>query len=225
MTTYVLIPGAGAGPWSWHLLADELRRRGRQVVAVDLPCEDDEAGLAEYADTVVRAVGDQRELVLVAHSFGGFTAPLVCDRLPVRLLVMLQALVPAPGETPGEWWANTGHAAARQAEDERGDWDPDDTTALFLHDTPPEVAAELLRRGREQSATPFQKPWPLAAWPTVPTRVLLARDDRFLPVDFMRRVVRERLGITPDEMPGDHCPMLGHPVELADRLEAYTSAL
>jgi hypothetical protein len=225
MTTFVLIPGAAAGPWYWEPLAAELRGRGREVVVVDLPCADDAAGLAEYADTVVRAVGDRRELVLVAHSFGGFTAPLVCDRLPVRLLVLLQAQVPAPGETPGEWWANTGHAAARAAQDERDGRAPEDATALFLHDTPPELAAEALRDTRTQSATPFQKPWPLDAWPQVPTRFLLARDDRFFPADFLRRVVRERLGITPDEMPGDHLPMLARPVEIADRLEAYVSSL
>ena len=37
----------------------------------------------------------------------------------------------------------------------------------------------------------------------------------------MRRVVSERLGITPDEMSSGHLPALAHPKELADRLEAY----
>ena len=37
----------------------------------------------------------------------------------------------------------------------------------------------------------------------------------------MRRVVRERLGITPDEIDGSHCVALSRPKELADRLEAY----
>jgi hypothetical protein len=33
--------------------------------------------------------------------------------------------------------------------------------------------------------------------------------------------VRERLGITPDEIDGGHLPALAHPQELAERLEAY----
>ncbi|GAA4985051.1 alpha/beta hydrolase [Kitasatospora paranensis] len=221
MALFVLIPGAAAGPWYWHLLSAELHERGHDVVAVDLPCDDDTAGLAEYADTVVEAVGDRADPVLVAHSFGGFTAPLVCDRMPVALLVMLQAQVPAPGETPGEWWGNTGYPQARQAQDARDGRDPDDEIALFFQDTPPALAAEAGTHTRAQSATPFLAPWPLSAWPDVPTRFLLARDDRFLPAAYLRRIVRDRLGITPDEMPGDHCPMLGHPVELADHLEAY----
>ena len=67
--------------------------------------------------------------------------------------------------------------------------------------------------------------WPLTAWPAVPTRFLLCRDDRFFPADFQRRVVRERLGIVPDEMAGGHLPALGHPDELVRRLETYRAEL
>ncbi|MFF2119916.1 alpha/beta fold hydrolase [Kitasatospora sp. NPDC058184] len=244
MATFVLIHGAAADSWCWEPLAAELRGRGHEVVAPDLPCEDDTAGLAEYADAAVSAVsssdasavaserpaGDRTgPLVVVAHSFGGFTGPLVCARLPVDLLVMLQAQVPAPGETPGAWWENTGYPEARRESDRaRGvaEGAEEDERALFLHDTPPALAEELLtEHGRRQSATPFGTPWPLEAWPQVPTRFLLATGDRFFPPAFLRRLVQARLGLRPDEMPGDHLPMLGHPEELAERLEAYLAAL
>ncbi|MFF2073918.1 alpha/beta fold hydrolase [Kitasatospora sp. NPDC058162] len=229
MATYVLIHGAGADAWYWGPLAAELRDRGHEVIAPDLPCEDESAGLSEYADTVVQAIGDRRELVVVAHSFGGFTGPLVCARVPVDLLVMLQAQVPAPGEAPGLWWDNTGYGPARQEADRRRGIPEDteeDPLSLFLYDAPASLAAELMaNHQRTQSAAPFGEPWPLDAWPQVPTRALLSAGDRFFPVEFMRRVTVERLGIEPDEMPGDHMPMLGHPKELAERLEAYRAAL
>ena len=66
----------------------------------------------------------------------------------------------------------------------------------------------------------FDDPWPLERWPDVPTRFLLCRDDRFFPADFQRRVVRDRLGIDPDEMSGGHLPFLAQPDELVDWLEA-----
>jgi hypothetical protein len=69
--------------------------------------------------------------------------------------------------------------------------------------------------------TPMGEPWPLRSWPDVPTRFLLCRDDRFFPADFMRRVVKERLGITPDEMDGGHLPALARPRELVASLEKY----
>jgi pimeloyl-ACP methyl ester carboxylesterase len=67
----------------------------------------------------------------------------------------------------------------------------------------------------------MHEPSPLEAWPDVPTRVLLGRDDRLFPAPFVRRVARERLGITPDEIDGGHTPALSRPKELTDRLEAY----
>jgi pimeloyl-ACP methyl ester carboxylesterase len=221
MATFVLIHGAADSGWFWHLVGAELRERGHDVVAPDLPCEDDSAGLPEYADTVVAAIGDRTDLVVVAQSLGGFTAPLVCDRVPVDLLVLLAAMIPVPGEPPGDWWANTGYEQARREQDERDGRAADDEVALFLHDVPPDLAAEALRRARGQSGTPMSAPWPLPAWPDVPTRFLLCRDDRFFPAEFLRRVARERLGITPDEIDGSHCVALSHPKDLADRLEAY----
>lgn len=225
MATFVLIPGAGSGPWYWHLLVPELERRGHEALAVDLPCDDDRAGFTDYADAVRDQVGDRYgDLVLVAQSLGGFTAPLVCDRLPVTMMVLVAAMVPRPGEPPGDWWAATGHDEALRRQAERDGrsldelWDP---AQLFLHDVPPALAAESAHHVRAQSATPFERPWPLAAWPDVPTRFLLCRDDRFFPADFLRRVVIERLGIVPDEMEGGHLPALGHTEELAHRLHGY----
>jgi pimeloyl-ACP methyl ester carboxylesterase len=215
VATYVLIHGAGSDSWSWHLVVPLLEGAGHDVVAVDLPCDDDSAGLEEYAQAVISAVGDRTDLILVAHSLAGFTAPLVCDRLPVRLLVLVAAMVPRAGERPGDWWVNTGHRFP----------EPFDPAVVFTHDLPADLAADSLEHDREQSGTPFEKPWPLAAWPDVPTRFLLCRDDRFFPAEFQRRVVRERLGIVPDEMGGGHLPALARPEELVERLEAYRTGL
>jgi pimeloyl-ACP methyl ester carboxylesterase len=70
MATYVLIHGAGSDSWYWHLVAPELRARGHAVVAPDLPCDDDSAGLSEYADVVVDSIGEPSDLVLVARRYG-----------------------------------------------------------------------------------------------------------------------------------------------------------
>lgn len=224
MATYVLIPGAGGESWYWHRVAPLLRGRGHDVVAPDLPADDETAGFAEYTDVVVRAIGGRRNLVVVGHSMGGFVAPMVCERVPVDLMVLVAAMVPRPGEFGGEWWAATGQQQAmREPAEHQGrvlgeDFDPRD---VFFHDVPSDIAAEAMTGGREQSARPFADPWPLDRWPRAPTRFLLCRDDRMFPAGFQRRVVRERLGIAPDEMPGGHMPALARPSELVERLEGY----
>ncbi len=224
MATYVLIHGAGSDSWYWHRVRPDLAERGHDVVAPDLPCDDDSAGLLEYRDTVLDAIGDRTDLVVVAQSMGAFTAPLLCEHVPVDLLVLVAAMVPRPGESPGDWWANTGQERAKRELDEREGRPADaefDPVVTFLHDVPPDVVAESVQHVRAQSGTPFGQPWPLDAWPEVPTRFLLCRDDRLFPAEFQRRVVRERLGIVPDELDSGHLPALAHPTELVERLEAY----
>jgi len=225
MSTYVLIHGAGSDSWYWHLVEPELRARGHDVVAPDLPCEDDSAGLSAYTDAVIDAFGghDASDVVVVAQSLGGFTAPLVCERVPVRLMILVAAMVPRPGELLGDWWENTGWEQARRQQAERNGTEPigmEDIEALFFHDVPADVKAEAMRHGRDQSGTPTGERWPLAAWPDVPTRVVLCRDDRFFPPDFQRRVAKERLGITPDEIDGGHLPVLSRPKDLVEMFES-----
>lgn len=222
MATYVLIHGGGGRAESWNLVSAELQELGHDVVAVDLPSDDASAKWSDYADAVVAAISNRTELVVVAHSMGGFTGPLVCDRVHADLLVLVAGMVPAPGETFEEWWTNTGHDQAKQEQAERAGRAVGEggTVGTFYHDAPPHLAAADMARGEGQYEFP-KEPWPLASWPDVPTRYLLCRDDRCFPADFTRRVVQERLGMTPDEIDGSHSPYLARPKELAARLEAY----
>jgi pimeloyl-ACP methyl ester carboxylesterase len=205
-----------------------LEARGHAVIAPDLPSDRDDAGLDAYVDTVLdamRAVPSGARVVVVGQSLGGFTAPVVCTRTRVDLLVLVGAMIALPHERLGEWWGHTGWEAARRELLVRDGRSPDagfDPIADFFDDVPdPVVRAAMARGERKQSGRVFQDRWPLDAWPDVPTRVLIGRDDRFFPAPFMRRVVRERLGIVPDEIDGGHLPALARPDELVERLEAY----
>jgi pimeloyl-ACP methyl ester carboxylesterase len=224
VATYVLIHGA-SDAFYWHRVIPLLRDRGHDVVAPDLPIGDDSAGFADYTDTVVNAVGHRSDLIVVGQSMGAYTAPLVSHRLPVDLIVLVAPMIPAPGETPGDWWANTGQPQAQRELDVREGRDPDaefDVLTTFLHDVPRGVIADVLDHGVPgQSDTIFGQPWPLEAWPDVPTRILVGRDDRLFPLEFARRVAKDRLGIVPDETPGGHLLAFGHPDALVDWLESY----
>lgn len=216
MATFVLIHGAGDVGWYWHLVEERLRARGHDVVAPDLPCEDDTAGLPEYADAVVAAVGDRTGLVVVGQSLGGFVVPLVAERLPAEVLVLVAPMIPAPGEAPAEHWDRTGYAdEPREA--------VDGEVELFYQDVEPALAAEAVRRGRRQSETRLGEPSPMRPWPDLPTHVVLCRDDRLLPPSLVRRVARDRLGVTPDEIDSGHTPALSHPDELTDLLAGYAA--
>jgi pimeloyl-ACP methyl ester carboxylesterase len=169
--------------------------------------------------------GRRGELTLVAQSLAGFIAPLVAERAPVVQMVLLNAMVPRPGESAGEWWDSTGHNQARAEHYRRlgldlpAEFDP---IEAFFHDVPADVVAEAVARGAPtvHFDTVFSQPWPLPAWPKVATRFLQARDDRFFPLEFQRRIVAERLRIAVEELPGGHLVALSQPEEVAERLQA-----
>jgi pimeloyl-ACP methyl ester carboxylesterase len=214
MTTFAFIHGAGDVGWYWHLVETELRARGHDTVAPDLPVEDDSAGLSNYADVVVDGLGGRRDVAVVAQSFGGYVAPIVADRIGARLIVLVAGMVPSPGESAEEMFANTGWRLEPR--------DDTSTRAVFYHDVPIDLADEALRRGgRRQSETPGREAWPLAAWPEIPTRFILCRNDRLFSAAWLRRVVEERTGIVPDEIESGHCPALSKPRQLAVRLCGY----
>jgi pimeloyl-ACP methyl ester carboxylesterase len=205
--TYALIPGAGGSAWYWHRVTPLLP----DAIAIDLPVDDDSADLVTYADAVVAAVsGAPGPLVLVAQSMGAFTAPMVASRVPTVSIVLVNPMVPEPGEPPGQWWAATDHKRCVP------DFDPVED---FFHDVPQAVREEAFAQGEpQQSDTPFEQPWPLGRWPDVPTRVIQGSDDRLFPLEFQRRVVRSRLGLDLEVMPGGHLMALSRPEELANRI-------
>ena len=224
MSTFVLIHGGGDVGWSWHRVAAELEAQGHEVFAPDLPADDDSLTLEDYADAVADVVGPRGGVVVVGHSFGAFTAPLVAARLSADLLVLLAGMIPAPGEPPERWWANTGFGAAVDAQAARdgGLTGSDDPYVSFYHDVPRELADEALRRERAHpSQAAMEMPWPLAIWPDVPTRFIVCTEDRFFPAAFLMALAQERLGVVADEVDGGHCAMLSRPAEIASILTGY----
>jgi len=204
--------------WYWHRVTPLLERGGADAIAVDLPGDDVGAGLEQYADIVVEAIGQRRDVILVAQSLGGFTAPLVSRLVPIQMLVLVNAMIPRPRETAGEWWDNTGATGARAAAAREGGYSVEfDLQTYFLHDVP-----EALLRGspqyREQADTVFGQPCEFENWPRVPIHVIASAGDRFFPLSFQRRVARERLSTDVEVLPGGHLIALSHPEELARHL-------
>ena len=218
--TFVLVPGAGGNAWYWHRVVPEIEASGHRAIPVELPAADDSAGLDEYANAIVEAARDHDNVVLVAQSFGCFSAPLAAAGLDAIALVFVNAMIPRPGETAAEWWETTGQEQARVEAAQRNGRSPEfDLIEDFFHDVPQAVVEEAMRLGEpQQSETPFAQRWPGDALPDLPTRVVVGRDDRFLPLEFQRRVAKERLDVDIEELPGGHLIALGQPVALAQSL-------
>ena len=225
MSTYVLLPGAGGASAYWKFVVPLLEAAGHRAIAVEFPGDDPKAGLSAYADLTVAAIGDHRDVVLVAQSMGGFTAPLVCERVAVRALVFVNAMIPKPGETAGAWWGNTGSEEARSEAARAHGYSPKfDLHTYFLHDVPSDVAADLMKDARPEVEIAFSEPCTFTRWPDVPIHVIAGRGDRFFPIEFQERVARERLGKEVEAVDGGHLVALSHPEELTKMILRVTSA-
>jgi pimeloyl-ACP methyl ester carboxylesterase len=222
MATFVLVHGAWHGAWAWERLSAELVRRGHQTIAMDLPCDDGTATFNDYADVVLDAASSvPDEVVLVGHSLGAMTLPLVAARRTVSAMVLVCGVTPnLHGEpwddmpqmdAPGTFDALVSHP------DGSTTW-PDlaSATAAFYGAAQPADAAWAFARLRPQNSTSlWAAPYPLTEWPKVSALAICCTDDATVRPEFARASCRDRLGIEPIEIPGDHSPFLSSPAELA----------
>ncbi|MEU4342133.1 alpha/beta hydrolase [Nocardia sp. NPDC023852] len=217
---FVLIPGAGGAGWYWSRVAAGLTGAGHCAIPVDLPGDDEGSGLAEYRDVVLEHAVDGD--VIVAHSLGAFTAGPVCEQITPSALVFVNAMIPMPGETAGQWWDNVGSLDARHAAADANGYSREfDLETYFLHDVGREIALEGEQYQRPESDRVFGEPCPFDAWPQAPIHVLAGADDRFFPVALQQRVARERLGLEAGVVPGGHLVALSNPTRIIDYLLEY----
>jgi pimeloyl-ACP methyl ester carboxylesterase len=190
---------------------------------MDLPCDDTSASFDDYADVVCTALDDcDEDVVLVGHSMGGGTVPLVAARRPVQHVVYLCAYVPAVGRTLNDETDDVFYSiafAGLRASDGRTTWaDLETARTVFYADCEHAIADAALRRLRPQARYPSLQLFSLAELPAVSSTYVVCSEDQIIRPDWSRRVARDRLGLNAVELPGSHSPMLSRPQAVADVL-------
>jgi Alpha/beta hydrolase family len=217
MSVFGLVHGAWHGAWTWEQLTPELEIRGHQAVAVDLPITDDDAGLDAYAETIVAALADaQEDVVLVAHSLAGLTVPLVAAARPLARVVLIAALLPQPGlslvdELRSGREILIGRNEGRVIrETKQIEWvEPQAAIDTLYTDVEPQLAAACFARLRPQANKPHVDK-AVAGWPDVPTEYVVCAQDRMVSPDYQRAAPFTRRVLA-----SAHSPMLSEPSELA----------
>jgi pimeloyl-ACP methyl ester carboxylesterase len=233
MTTYVLIPGAWHGGWSWAPVAQRLRAAGHHAITVTIPGladGDDPRGhrLADAADHVVRLVKDHdlTDVVLVGHSWGGYPITGAAGRLTGRLagIVYYGAQIPVLGQSLID--DNPPEAAAMLS----GLIESSPTRSIaptlgfveqiFMQGEAPEAQRMVADLLTPMPGNYFLDPAEGQDVTTlgVPLRYLVGDDDRALPRP--SATFAERLGVAPIAVPGTHEGMLTHPDEIAKAILA-----
>jgi pimeloyl-ACP methyl ester carboxylesterase len=219
MATFALVHGSWHGGWCWSLLVDELAKRGHRSVAPDLPYDDPTATWDTYAQVVTDSILGVDDAILVGHSGGALTIPLVALRRPVKLLVYLCPSTPVATPHPDSPTSLQEGAWDALKTDELGRdwWQPADAVRVMYRHLDPARAKWAAGRLRHD-ANPG--PYPLEAPPRLPSLYIYATEDEFFTPESRRWAARNIFGVEPIEMAGGHFPMLERPLELADLLVA-----
>jgi pimeloyl-ACP methyl ester carboxylesterase len=228
MVLFALVHGGGHGGWCWEELVPELERRGHDAVTPDLPFEDERGGARVWADTVVSAIDSAMasDVVVVGHSMGGMCVPLVATSRPVKRMVFLGAMVPAPGRVYAEYLAENPDAVSFDA----GQGTPgpsglswESVRDGFYGDCDEGVARRAYNRLRSTPLVVFSERCPIDTWPNVPSTSIVMRHDRAVGPAWSRRAAA-RIGADVVELGGSHSPFYSRPAELADVLVATIEA-
>lgn len=221
---FVLVHGAYHGAWCWDPLRAELERGGHASTAVDLPCDDPDAGAERYVDEVLHAIPKHLDaVVIVGHSLAGLTIPIAASRIRTAMTIYLCALLPVPGlsfeaQHAGNQADFTPSEPAVENADGSVSWPERAAIEIFFQDCVPEVAQAAARRLRPQQWKITREVTPLRQWPAVPAAYILCTDDRMVSPNYGRTAARLQLGIDPIELPGGHSPFLSRPGVLAQAL-------
>ncbi len=221
---FVLVHGAYHGAWCWDALRAELERGGHASTAVDLPCDDPDAGAELYVDEIIHAIPKQvGDVVMVGHSLAGLSIPIAASRTRTAMTIYLCAILPVPGlsfDAQHADWA-TGFESSTPAvghPDGSTSWPEERAIEIVFHDCAPEVALAAARQLRRQCWKITQEVTPLRQWPSVPAAHILCSEDRMVSPGYGIRAARHQLGTDPIELPGGHSPFLSRPRELAQVL-------
>ena len=225
-TTFVFVHGAFGSPAELAPAAPYLESKGHRVVNVDLPSERPDSTLDDYASTVVREMeGVTGTRILVAHSAGGATIPLVAARIAVDRLVFAAAIVPVPGQSIYEAVGPATQAAIMSVSMDNGDgtrsFDFDLLASLAPAEQREAYLAFLRATQRKQGMRAVNQPWPGTGIPDVPRSYILCTEDQIIPPE-LQRAFAVSLGVTPIEIASEHSVFAMKPQELADILDSLS---
>ncbi|MER7983855.1 alpha/beta hydrolase [Streptomyces sp. NPDC095817] len=234
--TVVLVHGAFADASGWNGVVKRLLNDGYKVVAPANPLR----GLPQDAAYIASVLNNVKgPVVLVGHSYGGAVITQAAAGDPdVKALVYIAAFMPDQGEVLGQLAARSQDSelqpTLRPAPFTNADGstgieltiDPAQFHRVFAADLPKSQTRIMAAEQRPISASAFEDAPTAAAWHTIPSWALVAKQDKAIGTDLERFEAR-RAGSHTVQVNGSHVVMISHPdvvtrlVESAARATAH----
>ncbi|MFC4035983.1 alpha/beta hydrolase [Streptomyces polygonati] len=214
--TVVLVHGAFADASGWNGVITRLERDGYPVVAPANPLRGLTSDSAYIASILASVSGP---IVLVGHSHGGAVISEAAAGNPnVKALVYIAAFMPEVGEQVGNlnsMFPGSQLAAALLPITVAGggtDYriDPAKFKQAFAGDLPTATTKLMAIEQRPLSSAAFSDPATAAAWHTIPSWFLVAKQDRSISPD-LERFEADRAHSHTTQIDSSHVAMMSHP--------------
>ncbi len=218
--TAVLVHGTWGNPDDWQWVRGLLEERGVHVETPDLPSHrSSRAGLLDDAEEVRQLLRQaQAPIVAVGWSYGGEVVGVAAAGVHdvVRLVVVSTTPLPPTVQVRRASWFDEGGRIyldkGRATFVLDSDWFLNEEKGTTFK---PEVRDHLRRNPRRPaSMRAYTDPVLSAAWQSIPTTVLLGRDDELVSADERRWVAETITDVR--EIDDDHFILFNHPEAIAD---------
>jgi len=217
----VLVHGAWADGSSWSAVIERLQKSGFNVTAPQF-------SMAKLADDVARLrqvlARQDGPTIVAGHSYGGQIMTALGEEAPnVAGLVYVAAFGLDLAESLGTILAQgpPTPAIAHLSIDKQGyAWLPeDDFINHFAGDVDPVKAEVMFAVQQPLAVSALGEVMGVPAWKSLPSWYLVAQDDEAIPPD-AERLFAKRMGATVIEVNSNHLPMVSHPDEVVNLINA-----
>jgi pimeloyl-ACP methyl ester carboxylesterase len=230
--TVVLVHGAFADASGWNDVVERLQRRGYPVVAPPNLLRG-VLGDAAYVASVLKSI--EGPIVLAGHSYGGAViSQAAAGNENVKALVYVSAFMPDVGESPAElsmkFAGSDLGTALRPVPYTDGTTSGTDLYiqdekfhAVFAADLPASRTRVMAVEQRPVAQAGFAQKATAAAWKTIPSWFVVAKNDKAIAPD-LERFEAKRAGSHTVEVDSSHVAMMSHPDLVADQIRKAAHA-
>ncbi len=230
--TYVFIHGAYHSAWCWNRVVTELKNKGHNAIAIDLPSHGadntppEEVTLEDYDARIIKTIQNiDGKVILAGNSLGGISISSAAEKIPdkIKALVYITAILPIDGESvlsvkdPNPY----GVPFFKISDDQKTVQAlPDKAMEVFYHDCDADLAQEAISNLSIQALSPAIEKVSLTEerYGRIPKFYVECTKDRVLSID-LQRIFHQRVKCEKVfTMETGHIPMLAQPEQLAEYL-------
>jgi len=213
----VLVHGAFADGSGWQYVIPILEKAGYNVIAVQNPL----SGISEDIATTKRVIDAQKgSVVVVGHSYGGAVISGAATGNPnVKALVYIAAFAPDSNEPLGAFLEKYPSALLKALRPDAAGYlyiDRAQFRDVFAADVSATEASVMSAAQGPVNSTSLTAALPsAAAWRTIPSWYMVARQDRAINPE-LERFYAKRMGATTTEIDASHVPFISQPKVVAE---------